>query len=53
MNTPLCVIKPKGCPCTTQATAGYELDPDNASILVAGGGGVALQVSTLVCTKYI
>ncbi|KAL6762655.1 NAD(P)-binding protein [Haematococcus lacustris] len=29
----------------TQAASGYELDPDNASILVAGGGGVALHVT--------
>mmetsp|Transcript_34579 Transcript_34579/g.87460 ORF Transcript_34579/g.87460 Transcript_34579/m.87460 type:complete len:266 (-) Transcript_34579:262-1059(-) len=28
-----------------KATPAYDLDPDNASILVAGGGGVALQVT--------
>ncbi len=28
-----------------QATIDYELDPDNASILVAGGGGVALNTT--------
>lgn len=28
-----------------RATASYELDPDNASILVCGGGGVALSVT--------
>jgi hypothetical protein len=28
-----------------QAGVTYDLDPDNASILVAGGGGVALHVT--------
>jgi hypothetical protein len=28
-----------------QAAPVYDLDPDNASILVAGGGGVALHVT--------
>jgi hypothetical protein len=27
-----------------KAMAAYELEPDNASILVCGGGGVAIQV---------
>ncbi|GFR52137.1 hypothetical protein Agub_g14652 [Astrephomene gubernaculifera] len=30
---------------TARAMASYELDPDNASILVCGGGGVALHVT--------
>ncbi|KAG2495215.1 hypothetical protein HYH03_006821 [Edaphochlamys debaryana] len=30
---------------TMRATAAYDLDPDNASILVCGGGGVALHVT--------
>ncbi|GLI62108.1 hypothetical protein VaNZ11_004691, partial [Volvox africanus] len=32
-------------PLTMRASASYELDPDNASILVCGGGGVALHVT--------
>lgn len=35
----------KGRPLTMRATASYDLDPDNASILVCGGGGVALHVT--------
>ena len=30
---------------SVRATASYDLDPDNASILVCGGGGVALHVT--------
>lgn len=32
-------------PAKAQAAPVYDLDPDNASILVAGGGGVALHVT--------
>ncbi|GIL51057.1 hypothetical protein Vafri_7191, partial [Volvox africanus] len=32
-------------PITMRASVSYELDPDNASILVCGGGGVALHVT--------
>lgn len=32
-------------PLIMRASASYNLDPDNASILVCGGGGVALHVT--------
>jgi hypothetical protein len=36
---------PRGRIFAMSAKASYELDPDNASILVCGGGGVALHVT--------
>ncbi len=38
-------VSRKSRPLTMRASASYDLDPDNASILVCGGGGVALHVT--------
>jgi putative NADH-flavin reductase len=38
-------LAPRAAAAPAAAPASYELDPDNASILVCGGGGVALAVT--------